>query len=271
MIALVVGVVSLYAAYQYYHLRKTPGDLKAYQSSAVIQVSLQATSKLSDPNYADYITATETLSDVLTTSGIFTAPAFDNAVIQQIQTDTHLIAQHYGANPDLGNLSAGAIGGAISATRDHNLVTLSVTWPTQAGAWAITNATSEVLAAHIDTYVSYINGQAATGSLAATATATAVGNSNGATSASITFPITTASIISPATDNGVIPGPSASKPTLLLVLVLVALVIGIALAFLVEYLDERIRSQEEVIQLLQLPIYGEIPRAPQPGQRVARR
>ncbi len=273
VIVLVVGVVSLYAAYQYYHLRKTPGDLKVYQSSAVIQVGLQATTKLSDPNYADYITATETLSDVLTTSGIFTAPSFDNAVIQQIQADSHQIAQRYGANPDLGNLSPGAIGGALSASRDHNLVTLRATWPTQAGAWAITNAVSEVIAAHIDTYVSYINGQAVTGPLSLTATATATADTTGTSTANsnISFPITTAKIISPAVDNGTVPGPSASKPTLLLVLVLVSLVIGIALAFLIEYLDDRIRSQEEITRLLQLPIYGAVPRAPTPGQRSTRR
>jgi len=43
---------------------------------------------------------------------------------------------------------------------------------------------------------------------------------------------------------------------------LVVLIIGIALAFLIEYLDDRIYSKEAVIQSLELPVYGEIPRVP---------
>jgi capsular polysaccharide biosynthesis protein len=46
------------------------------------------------------------------------------------------------------------------------------------------------------------------------------------------------------------------------VLVLVAFIIGIALAFLIDYLDDRIRSTEDVEQLLQLPVYGQVPRVP---------
>jgi capsular polysaccharide biosynthesis protein len=58
---------------------------------------------------------------------------------------------------------------------------------------------------------------------------------------------------------------------LLLVLVLVALVIGIALAFLIDYLDDRVRSKEDVEQLLQLPVYGQVPRVPSIGNGTARR
>ena len=72
--------------------------------------------------------------------------------------------------------------------------------------------------------------------------------------------------MSAASDPATIPGPSANKPTLLLVLVIVALVIGLALAFLIEYLDDRIRNVGEVENLLQLPIYGTIPPAPAPGK-----
>jgi capsular polysaccharide biosynthesis protein len=79
-----------------------------------------------------------------------------------------------------------------------------------------------------------------------------------------------AEVVNAATDPVSIPGPSASKPTMLLALIVVALIIGLALAFLVEYLDDRIRSAHEVENLLQLPVYGEIPPAPAPGKERAR-
>ena len=52
---------------------------------------------------------------------------------------------------------------------------------------------------------------------------------------------------------------------LCLLLVLIALIIGIALAFLLDYLDDRIRSKDDVKDLFELPIYGEVPHAPTPG------
>ena len=45
---------------------------------------------------------------------------------------------------------------------------------------------------------------------------------------------------------------------------LVALALGIALTFLLDYLDDRIRSKDDVTQLLGIPIYAVIPRAPSP-------
>ncbi len=80
-------------------------------------------------------------------------------------------------------------------------------------------------------------------------------------------PLASAHIVSQATEPTSVTGPSASKSTLLLVLVLIALIIGIALAFLVEYLDDRIWSADEVGQLLQLPIYAEVPRPPSPDKQ----
>lgn len=270
IIALVVGVVALYAAYQYYHIHKTPGALKQYQSSFVVQIGIKASPNATNQTYNDYVSISEFLADQYTIGPIFTTPVFDNQVMQQIQADQSQITQRYGANPDLGSLSPSAVGNAISASRAHNLVTVTVTWDTQPGAWAIANAVSEVTVAHVSSYVGYVvnNGTPA----ATNATATPATTSTGTTSSTsgVTEAPVEASIISSATDLGAIPGPSASKPTLLIVLVLVGLVIGIALAFLIEYLDDRVRSREDVIQSLQLPVYGEVPRAPTPGSSTQR-
>jgi len=46
----------------------------------------------------------------------------------------------------------------------------------------------------------------------------------------------------------------------------VALIVGIALAFLADYLDDRIHGKDEAQQLLRLPVYGEVPRAPTVGR-----
>ena len=40
---------------------------------------------------------------------------------------------------------------------------------------------------------------------------------------------------------------------------LIGLIVGIALAFLVDYLDPSLRSREEVERLLEVPVLGEIP------------
>jgi capsular polysaccharide biosynthesis protein len=42
---------------------------------------------------------------------------------------------------------------------------------------------------------------------------------------------------------------------------LIGLIVGIGLAFLLDYLDTSVRSREEAEALLQLPILGEIPRS----------
>jgi capsular polysaccharide biosynthesis protein len=76
----------------------------------------------------------------------------------------------------------------------------------------------------------------------------------------------TAQVISSATDAAPVPGTSANKQTLLFILLLVALIVGIALAFLADYLDDHIYSKDDALNLLQLPILGEVPRAPSPGR-----
>ena len=248
LVALVVAVVALYVGYQYYHLRKTPGALTAYSSNITMEIGLQSNNN-NDPNYADNITISESLADALVTSPILSSNEFDSDVSQQIGKDMSQITQRYGANPDLGNWqSASAIGGALSATRAHNLVTVTTTWTTPAGAWAIANAVGEVSVDHIGTYINYIIAP------------------NASNLASNGQPAVSAQIISDATSAATIAGTSVNKQTLLVLLLVAALVIGIALTFLADYLDDRIRSKDAATNLLQLPIYGEVPRTPAVGK-----
>jgi capsular polysaccharide biosynthesis protein len=135
---------------------------------------------------------------------------------------------------------------------------VNVAWTTPAGAWAIAKAIGEVTTAHISSYLNY-------GLMNTSAYV------SGPSSKSVLQPIVSATVVSNALPSIIVPGASATRPTLLLVLVLVALVIGIALAFLIDYLDDRVRSKEDVEQLLQLPVYGQVPRVPSIGNGTARR
>jgi len=250
VVALVVGVVALYASYQYYHLRKTPGALKAYSSNITIQIGLQATSK-GDQNNADYVTVSEALADALVSGPILTSQEFDKDISNQISQDMSLIQQRYGANADLGDWqNTSAIGQALNTVRVHSLVTVTTTWNTSAGAWAIANAIGEVSAAKIGAYLDYVIPNDATPG----------------TTGNFVQPQVSARVITAAPDAVSVPGSSASKVTIYLLLLLVALAIGIALAFLLDYLDDRIRSKDEVTQLLGLHIYAEVPQAPSPGR-----
>ncbi len=253
VIILVVGVVALYVGYQYYHLRKEPGALKVYQSAVSFQVGLKESIKATDQSYADYITTAETLADtfVSSPSPILSSTEFDTQVVQQIQADMDVITQRYGPNADLGDWkNIGAIGQSLTGTRAHSIVMISVNWNTPAGAWALAHAAGEVSIAHIGTYIDYV----------------VAANPSHASDPKLIQPPVEARLIAEATDVVQVPGPQANRPTLLLVLLFVALIIGLALAFLVEYLDDRIRRASDVTQLLQLPIYGEVPRAPAAGQ-----
>jgi capsular polysaccharide biosynthesis protein len=255
IIILIVGIVALYAGYQYYHLRKTPGALKAYQSTITLRIGLEATPHSTDQSYADYVSISESLADELATGPLLTTSEFDTQVVQQIQSDKGQIAARFGPNADLGDWqNASAIGTALTATASHSLVTINAMWSTPAGAWAIANAVGEVSVAHVGTYLDY----------------EVRSNPASPPQATNSHPLTSAQIISSASDPIQVPGLSASKPLLLVVLVFVALIIALALAFLIEYLDDRIRSGAEVARLLQLPVYGEVPRAPSPGREKSR-
>lgn len=254
LVILIVGVVALYVGYQYYHLAKTPGALKAYSSQVVIQIGLQPISNEQDTSYADKESVSDTLAETLITSPILSSKEFDTQVVNQIQSDMGQITQKYGPNPDLGDWqNVGAIGNALSSSRAHTIVTLNVTWNTSAGAWAIANAFGEVSSANICTYLSYV-----------------VPKGSSCSSANNTrLPIVSARVLTTATDAVVVPGPSASKINLFVILIFVALIIGLALTFLADYFDDRIRGKDDAAQLLQLPIYGEVPRAPALGRTKA--
>lgn len=247
IVALVAGVVALYVAYEANHLRTTPGALKGYQSEATLRFGFQSAG--TDQNVNDYVTASESLADAFTTSPILTSTAFMGQVVQQVHTDTGQITQKFGPNADLGNLQDTAtMSKSLSSTHTHNIVTITVNWATPAGSWAIANAASEILAAHLDHYLGYIVSSTAP---------------NGPTQVA-------AQAVSAPTDPQATTGIQFSRAILLVILLFVALIIGITLAFLIEYLDDHIRGQDEVVQLLQLPDYGTIPRAPAPGSRRSR-
>lgn len=247
LVALVVGVVALYVGYQYYHLRKTPGALTAYRSDVTIQIGLQS----SPSGVSDNVGASDSLADALVTGPILSSKEFDTAVSQQIAADMPQIEQRYGHNPNLGAWqNAGAIGGALSTERAHSLVTISATWTTPVGAWAIADAVGRVSTASICNYLGYVVAKD-------TPCSTTTGSIQ---------PVVSARIISEATDAATVAGSSVNKQTILIVLLLMALIVGIALAFLADYLDDRIHGKDDAQQLLRLPVYGEVPRAPTVGR-----
>lgn len=251
LVALVVGVVALYVGYEYYPLRKTPGALTAYRSDITMQVGLQATPDSVDPSYADNVVVSEALADVLVTGPILDSKEFDTQVSHQIDADMNLIMQRYGPHPDLGGCqNSDVIGAELTAVRTHSLVTVSATCATSQGAWAVANAAGEVLTTNTETYLDYV--------VAKNAPRPSTGNTS--------QPAVTARVISNATEAVTVPGTSTNKQTLLAILLLVALVIGIALTFLADYLDDRIYTKDDAHYVLQLPVYGEVPRAPALGR-----
>ncbi len=251
LIILIAGLVALYSGYQYFKLRQTPGALTGYSSTISLQIGLSATNK-GDPNPADNVTVAEALADTLVLGPVLSSREFGTDISHQIGQDMSLIEQRY-PNPDLGNYQdASAIAGALSATRVHSLVTISVNWSTMAGAWAIANAIGEVATARIGQYLDYV---------------VATDYTHTSTDGNYIQPEVMARVIGAASAPGLVPGSSASKLTLLVLLVLIALAVGIALAFLLDYLDDRIRSKEDLKDLFQLPIYGEVPHAPVPGRK----
>ena len=106
----------------------------------------------------------------------------------------------------------------------------------EAGAWAIAHAIGEVSASQIGTYLDYEIRTTPTFSQATVA----------------------ARVISSASTPVVVAGTQSHSLTLLLLLLLVALIIGVALAYLIEALDDRLYSAEAAARLTGLPVIGEI-------------
>jgi capsular polysaccharide biosynthesis protein len=248
IVALIVGVVALYVVYEANHLRTTPGALRGNKSEVTLRFGFQSVG--SNQNVNDAVTASEALADAFTTGPVLTSTEFMAQIVQQVHSDTDAITQKFGTAPDLGDLqNTDAMSRSLSATHTHNLVTVTVNWGTAAGAWAIANAAGEITTTHLNQYLGY-----------AIASSSPSVQSNGSLPAQAA-----AQVVSAATDPQATTGTAFNRVILLVVLLLVAFIIGIALAFLMEYLDDRIRSQDEVVQLLQLPSYGTVPRAPTPG------
>ncbi len=137
--------------------------------------------------------------------------------------------------------------------RVHSLVTITTTWATDAGAWAIANAVGEVSAARMGIFLDYV----------------VTSDPSHASSSGATFeqPAVSARVITSATDPAAVAGTASGKMVLLIALLLVALAISVALTFLLDYLDDRLRSKEEITHALQLPVLGNLPRAPVAGRR----
>lgn len=248
MVVLVVGVVAMYVGYEYYHYHK----ITTYNSSVTIQISLQPSSTGNSSN-ADDLTVAEALADTFASGPIVTSYEFGKDVSDQIGQDMSVIVQRYGANPDLGNWQdGGLIAGSLSASRDHNLVTLAVNWSTASGAWAIANALGEVATTKLGTFLDYNH------SVVTPSTLPVVNAPQ---------PAVAVYVISFATNPSAVSGLSTSKETLLIGLLAVALILGLALAFLLDYLDDQIRRRDQVAHLLELPVLGEVPRMPVPGRR----
>lgn len=251
IIALVVGVVALYVGFQYYTTHRTANASRVYQSSITMRIALQDNNRTANQNYADYVATSETLADEFVTGPLLTSDDFGVRVTRQIQNDMGVITQRFSSDPDLGSLQdPTVITAALKPTRAHDLVTINVTWNTEAGAWAIAHAVGEVSQASVPRYLDY-----------------EVRGPNGATN----HPLAAAEIVSDATTPKIDPTAGGSKTTLLLALLVVGFIIALALAFLVEYLDDRIRSTDDAVRLLQLPVYGEVPRPPLPEKSQQRR
>lgn len=250
LIVVIVGVVAVYSGYQYAQLRKVAGALSGYSSSISLQIGLVASEK-SAITPTDNVTVAETLADTLVSGPILSSREFCTDLSLQIGQDMSEILQRYPeADPrSFQHLDPAALGGALSAVRVHSLVTISVTWSTAAGAWAIANAVGELGATRIGRYLDYV---------------VAPDYTHPSTGGPYVQPEVSARVVSAASAATIVPGTAAGKLSLLVLLVVVALVVAIALAFLLDYLDDRIRTQEDLRELLRLPIYGEIPRAPSP-------
>jgi protein tyrosine kinase modulator len=250
VVIVVVGLVTLYSGYSYYNLRKTPGALKSSTASITVQIGVNASASKISSN-ADDLTVSEALADAFANGPILSSHGFDTAVANQINQDASVIAQKYGANPGLGNCNnAGGIGGALSASRVHSLVTITANCATAQGAWAVANAVGEVITTQIGSFLDY-----------------AVQSNTASSTINPAQADVSARIINSVSEPVTVPGSASSKVSLYIALELTSLVLGLALVFLLEYLDDRIREKAQATSLLGLPILGVVPRAPAPGRR----
>lgn len=136
------------------------------------------------------------------------------------------------ANSDL-DIPAGALRGSIRADRTHRILTVYITWGAQAQIAEIANAVAEALPEHSTDFLGQL----------------------GTTSADIRL------IDSPVVS---LVGRSMRENLDLPIRLFLALVAGVALTFLLDYMDDTVRDRAEV-EAMGLVVLGEIP--PLPGQR----
>lgn len=134
------------------------------------------------------------------------------------------------------NVPPGAISGSGSSETRHRTLILAVTWPDAAEARAIIAAAGEVAQLGIDQYFAR------------------------------------SGVVSVLSGPTVVPvAPPLAEQIELPVRVLLALLVGLGLAFLLDYLDDSVRTVEEAEALLAAPVVGEIPREAPGGILAAHR
>lgn len=129
--------------------------------------------------------------------------------------------------------------GTLEARKTHRVLTLSATSATPEGARLLAEAAAQLLTEPRNKYV-----------------------------AAVTPYEPAISVVDPPALAG--PGPQARSYLNLLLRALLGLFAGVGLAFLMEYLDETVRSAPELEALLGLPVLGELPpeaRRWQPGKK----
>ncbi len=246
LIVVVVGIVTVYAGYQYHKLPK----VSSFTSGISIQIGLAASNKVTiTPD--DNVNVAGTLADTLVSGSLLSSQAFSSDIAHQVAQDGSQIQQRYGTNPDLGDIqNVTAIASSLSAQRADVLVIVSVNWSTPAGAWAIANAVGEISTSHIGRYLDYVITNDYT---------------HASSNVNASEPEVSARVISAALLSKAAPVSSSSKLTQIALLPIIALIVGIALAFLLNYLDDRVYREEDVVDLLLVPVLGEVPQAPVPG------
>lgn len=133
------------------------------------------------------------------------------------------------------DVPVGAIQGATSAGKLHRILTVGVAWPDQEQLARIANAIVATLTQHGETYFAQLS--------------------------------TTRAVVSNIDPPVVVPvGRSLRQRLELPLRLILAVIAGVALAFLLDYLDPALRHHDD-LAMLGLPILGEIPRPR--GRRMA--
>src|SRR5438445_6269109 len=85
IVALVVAVVCIYVAYEYYQSHKAETTTQTYDTTVSVRISLQ--SAIYTQSYSDYVNTSATLADEFATGPTLTSDTFATQVIQQVRND----------------------------------------------------------------------------------------------------------------------------------------------------------------------------------------